>query len=158
MKFIVLLVVLASMASGEEGQGGYNRHSELLKPEKNTIDHGPKTHKSGHLLGYKGEHWAMLKKKKKNNYKKKATHSLDGSHHDNLDDIRLQDLSFNSKHSSAHEAFIKERKAKKEKYLKKLEHYKAKMMGKKKYNKKDHREKAHHKKTHRNKSTHSKLP
>ena len=119
----------------------------------------------GHLLGYKGEHWAMLKKKKKNNYKKKATHSLDGelvkhlalnpqkhifsalvlskrdfycaakkqvalkihlskyglheylcilvfigSHHDNLDDIRLQDLSFNSKHSSAHEAFIKVKK------------------------------------------------
>ena len=29
-------------------------------------------------MGYKGEHWAMLKKKKKNNYKKKATHSLDG--------------------------------------------------------------------------------
>ena len=118
-----------------------------------------------------------------------------GSHHDNLDDIRLQDLSFNSKHSSAHEAFIKvndvfsnarktiialfsftlcdfllrfssklifnilqERKAKKEKYLKKLEHYKAKMMGKKKYNKKDNRGKAHHKKAHRNKSTHSKLP
>ena len=26
---------------------GYNKHSELLKPEKNTIDHGPKTHKSG---------------------------------------------------------------------------------------------------------------
>ena len=116
-------------------------------------------------MGYKGEHWAMLKKKKKNNYKKKATHSLDGelvkhlalnpqkhifsalvlskrdfycaakkevalkihlstdvlheylcilvfigSHHDNLDDIRLQDLSFNSKHSSAHEAFIKVKK------------------------------------------------
>jgi len=53
---------------------------------------------------------------------------------------------------------FQERKAKKEKYLKKLEHYKAKMMGKKKYNKKDHREKAHHKKAHRNKSTHSKLP
>ena len=30
-----------------------------------------------------------------------------GSHHDNLDDIRLQDLSFNSQHSSAHDAFIK---------------------------------------------------
>ena len=31
----------------------------------------------GHLLGHKGEHWSLLKKKRKNN-KKKTNHSLDG--------------------------------------------------------------------------------
>jgi len=157
MKILVLLVVVASLASGKKVER-YNKHSELLKPETNSIDHGPNTHKAGHLLGYKGEHWAMLKKNKKNSHKKKATHSLDGSNKDNSDDIRLQDLSYvsNNQHSDSHYAYIKERKAKKEKYLKKLEHYKAKMMGKKK-SRKDHKEKAHHKKTH-DKSKHSKLP
>jgi len=93
LKTIFVLVFLAALASGNEGEKP-NRHSELLKPETNSIDHGPTKHKSGHLLGHKGEHWSLLKKKRKNN-KKKTNHSLDGSHHDNLDDIRLQDLSYN---------------------------------------------------------------
>jgi len=141
LKTIFVLVFLASLASGNEGEKP-NRHSELLKPETNSIDHGPSKHKSGHLLGYKGENWSLLKKKRKNN-KKKSSHSLDGSHHDNLDDIRLQDLSYIPSKK------VKEPKNEhKARYFKKLQHYKAKMMGKKK-------SKIHHKKINRK---YSRLP
>jgi len=147
LRVIVLVVLVASLASGNEGEN-HNRHSELLKPEKNSIDHGPTNHKSGHLLGYKGEHWAKLKKKRKNKNKKKATHSLDASYHDNLDDIRLQDLSYNS--NKQFKETKDETKAKNQRYLKKLHHYKTKMMGKKR----SKLDKAHHKKANK----YSRLP
>jgi len=122
-----------------------NRHRELLKPETNAIDHGPNNHhKSDHLLGHRGEqHWGLKKNKKRNmmrKYKKKANHSS-GSHHDSLDDIRLQDLSYVPPKSKTtapttlkktHKNNKKELKAIHNKnYLKKLKMWKAKMMSKK---------------------------
>jgi len=116
-----------------------NRHRELLKPETNAIDHGPNSHhKSAHLLGHRGEHWGLKKNKKKmRKYKKKATHSF-GSHHDALDDIRLQDLSYVPHaavgKSESHKKTSHHKKGQKaihsKNYLKKLKMWKAKMMSK----------------------------
>lgn len=107
-----------------------NRHSELLKPLSNGIDHGPSHSKSVHLLGHRGEHWGHHANKKNKKMKKKKTNHSSGAHHDSLDDIRLQNLDYSPKkkdqgknkatktnHSQAYKA--------------KLQRWKAKMMSKK---------------------------
>lgn len=137
-KLLVVALVLAITlvkANPDESHGRRNnRHRELLKPETNAIDHGP-NHKSAHLFGHRGEHWGGLKKNKKKmkKNKKKATHSF-GSHHDSLDDIRLQDLTYNpAKHSKKTQHNKKNQKAIHNKnYLRKLKLWKAKMMSKRK--------------------------
>merc|ERR1719450_194513 len=102
LKLVIIWVIMTSVVQANQVHNQEdNRHSELLKPETNAIDHGPNNYKSAHrLLGHKGEHWNIKhgkdkkKNKKLNKNKKKANHSLNGSHHDSLDDIRLQDLSY----------------------------------------------------------------
>lgn len=142
---IVLVIMTSVVQANQVHNQEYNRHSELLKPETNAIDHGPSNYKSAHrLLGHQGEHRitshgkTKKKLKKLNKHKKKATHSLNGSHHDSLDDMRLQDLSYNSSKGQHGIKKIKKdhhRKAEShhsEKYMKKLKMWKAKMMSKKK--------------------------
>lgn len=139
LTLILLFAVLAIAFLEAQANEGHNRHSELLKPETNAIDHGPSTHKSGHLLGHRGEHWTAKKKMRKN--KKKAHHSMEGVHHDSLDDIRLQDLSYNHQEDAQNN----KKKATKKKldrkvhnksgYMKKLKLWKAKMMAKKHHKK-----------------------
>jgi len=152
VKELILVALLAiTLVEANPDEAGSarrnNRHRELLKPETNAIDHGPNNlhHKSDHLLGHRGEqHWGLKKNKKRNmmrKYKKKANHSS-GSHHDSLDDIRLQDLSYVPPKSKTtapastlkktHKNNKKELKAiHKKNYLKKLKAWKAKMMSKK---------------------------
>jgi len=151
LKLVIFLVIVTTVVQANQNQNEeYNRHSELLKPETNAIDHGPSNyHKSAHrLLGHKGEHWntnrGHNKNKKLNKNKKKATHSLNGSHHDSLDDIRLQDLSYISpKDQRGMKKKIKKDHHKKKvqshhnkEYMKKLKMWKAKMMSKKMTNQK----------------------
>jgi len=154
LKELILVALLAiTLVEANPDEAGSarrnNRHRELLKPETNAIDHGPNNlhHKSDHLLGHRGEqHWGLKKNKKRNmmrKYKKKANHSS-GSHHDSLDDIRLQDLSYVPPKSHAasptastlkktHHNNKKELKAIHNKnYLRKLKQWKAKMMSKRK--------------------------
>jgi len=149
VKELILVALLAiTLVEANPDEAGSarrnNRHRELLKPETNAIDHGPNNHhKSDHLLGHRGEHWGLKKNKKKmRKYKKKANHSF-GSHHDSLDDIRLQDLSYVPPKSVAsptastlkktHHNNKKELKAIHNKnYLRKLKQWKAKMMSKRK--------------------------
>merc|ERR1719450_1100252 len=94
LKLVIIWVIMTSVVQANQVHNQEdNRHSELLKPETNAIDHGPSNYKSAHrLLGHQGEHRITSHGKTK----KKATHSLNGSHHDSLDDMRLQDLSYNS--------------------------------------------------------------
>merc|ERR1711997_901686 len=91
LKIVLLLVIVTTVVQANQINKEYNRHSELLKPETNAIDHGPSNYKSAHLLGA-GRHgddndW------KNNRSKKKAMGLAAAHHHDSLDDIRLQDLS-----------------------------------------------------------------
>merc|ERR1719220_2061501 len=147
LKLAIILVIVTAVvqANPMPRKKEHNRHSELLKPETNAIDHGPNNYKSAHrLLGHKGEHWNIKhgkdkkKNKKLNKNKKKTTHSLNGSHHDSLDDIRLQDLSYISPKDQYRMKKIKKNhkkeaeKSHSEKYLKKLKLWKAKMMSKNK--------------------------
>jgi len=79
----------------------------------------------------------------KNKNKKKATHSLNGAHHDSLDDMRLQDLSYSPKDQSGMKKIKKDHHKKaeshhSEKYMKKLKMWKAKMMSKNKPSFKNH--------------------
>jgi len=148
LKELILVALLAiTLVEANPDEAGSarrnNRHRELLKPETNAIDHGPNNlhHKSDHLLGHRGEqHWGLKKNKKRNmmrKYKKKANHSS-GSHHDSLDDIRLQDLSYVPPKSKSTALTLpkkhgnkKEQKTSHNKnYLKKLKLWKAKMMSK----------------------------
>jgi len=152
LKLAIFLVILSAMVQANPRKKEHNRHSELLKPETNAIDHGPNNYKSAHrLLGQKGEHWNInhgknkKKNKKLNKNKKKTTHSLNGSHHDSLDDIRLQDLSYISPKDQHRMKKIKKNHKKEaekshhsEKYMKKLKLWKAKMMSKNKPTFKNH--------------------
>merc|ERR1712203_1058316 len=151
LKIVLLLVIVTTVVQANQINKEYNRHSELLKPESNAIDHGPINYKSAHrLLGHRGEHGNISHGKNKKKLKrkliknkKKATHSLNGAHHDSLDDIRLQDLSYSPKDQSGMKKIKKDHHKKaeshhSEKYMKKLKMWKAKMMSKNKPSFKNH--------------------
>jgi len=153
LKLVLLLVIVTTVVQANQINKEYNRHSELLKPESNAIDHGPSNYKSAHrLLGHRGEHGNIshgknkkkLKRKLiKNKNKKKATHSLNGAHHDSLDDMRLQDLSYSPMDQRGMKKIKKDHHKKaeshhSEKYMKKLKMWKAKMMSKNKPSFKNH--------------------
>merc|ERR1719148_549275 len=95
--------------------------------------------KAHRLLGHRGEHGNISHGKNK----KKATHSLNGAHHDSLDDMRLQDLSYSPKDHRGMKKIKKDHHKKaeshhSEKYMKKLKMWKAKMMSKNKPSFKNH--------------------
>merc|ERR1739838_115820 len=153
LKIVLLLVIVTTVVQANQINKEYNRHSELLKPESNAIDHGPSNYKSAHrLLGHRGEHgnisYGKNKKKLKrklikNKNKKKATHSLNGAHHDSLDDMRLQDLSYSPKDQSSTNQIKKDHKPQadsnpSETSTKTLKMWKAKMMSKNKPSFKNH--------------------
>jgi hypothetical protein len=153
-KVLICLAILASIfltqCQGSEEARRHrmnNRHSELLKPESNAIDHGPihpGGHKSeSHLLGHRGEQQWGVKKQRKMKNKIKSHHSLGG--HDGLDDLRLQDLTHRDalekprttkktnddlKVNNSHEALKKT--SHKKRFMKKLKLWKAKMLQAKK--------------------------
>jgi len=139
LKIVLLVAFAITIAQGlNEDAKRYNRHSELLKPETNAIDHGPASHKSAHLLGHRGEHWQTShgsKNKKMRKNKKKTKHSKNGAHHDSLDDIRLQDLAYETpKKSQQHKKTIKKDHkdmGHTEAYRAKLQRWKAKLKAKK---------------------------
>lgn len=99
--FKVLLIV-ALLACGvlsdhsNQARLKLKRTLDLLKTEQNEIDHGPiqhQHHKGNHLLGHHGEYWlANLSPKKKAKYLQKLKSAK--KHQNDMDDIRLQDLTY----------------------------------------------------------------
>lgn len=157
---LVAIAILATLCLATQSEARRNnRRLDLLKPETNTIDHGPihRQLKPGpHLLGHPGEHWSAKRKRKlarelRMKEKKKKMAEKNRRQRGNNDDIRLQDLTYDPQPTTmikeagdvkATKAPIKASKvdprkaSHSKKYMKKLKQYKAKLLAKKRRNNK----------------------